>query len=1588
MNRPSEQQALFFNLAQAQDIIILFDSAWNVTFINPAITTWLGYTPEEFIQNPYIAHDPDSEIKFKAIIQQALKEQVTHVTDLVSRHTHKNQKEVFWFQSNISFTYASGVFRQALLIARNIPPNKRTEKQLQLLEEELNHVQELGKVGSWEMDMDTQKQTWSQAQCRLFELEPDQTPDTFEEFLHYVHPEDRHLLIESRNKMKLVPGQYQNLNPIFRIITPRTNTIKYLNTNVKGVFKDNKLVRIRGINQDITETIIREETLKATCQNLVDSQELADLGSWQYDMEADTLVWSKGECKIYEVPPSEAPARLKEFLTFIHPEDQQIFLAYLQLLRQSAPDRFSREVRIYTRTGKMKYIRWVIKPELDNGKTSRIKGITQDITRQKEYENQIRKTHEQFRLLFHAMIQGVLILNESCVIMNANPALETIAGIPVAHLMGMSLGTFLLQCQTMTEDGKPLQVEACKAKILEGPGGRENGLTCTIFNPILNEHRWVVVRAIKVADSPSGNIATYVTVEDVTAHRKSFELLRQSEQRFSDGFKYSALGMTMSRADGRLVEVNEAACQIFGYTREELLKLDLIKLTHPDDVRATQKHIRSLLQGKADSFQLEKRYIRKDKTIIWAILTVSVIKSGEGKPHALIGQIQDITRLRETEKSLQETDRVFRLAQDYAKIGSWHWRIKYGTLSWSDTVFRIFGLNPKTDRVSYSRFLQLIHPQDRDRVEQAVENALSKGTRYEVEHRVLLKSGEIRWVLEKGNVVRGSHGEPTEMYGIVRDVTEAKKISEELKASRKLYKLLAESGQDVIALHAEDGQIEYVSPSVQALLGYKPKELVGRITPWDLVDEKDTHTITALFETARKSKHKAHNITIQLRHKRGHFIWCATSLMAVESPDKKTTSFRSLTWNVQQQILTDQKLKLTNAELTNSIARYREVNRKLELTLEELSRKTMELLKANQELTKSKGKLARAHEQLELKSSALNQMAIVVMSDSMGRIMEVNPRFLKITGYKKSEVIGKSHCIRMDSMFNSGTHPKAFFDQIWECLKQGEVWQGEICNRSKSGSLFWLFKTVVPLINKAGKLEGFFSFSNDITDQKRRESELMQAKRLAEEASAIKEDFLSVMSHEIRTPLNAVIGLSNLLMKKNPKEEQLPILETLKTASDSLLHLVNDILDYNKIKTKKIELENTAFSIMDMVRQLTTTYQHMAQEKGLQFRILSSPDLPVAVKGDLNRLYQILNNLLNNAIKFTQKGHVILHVKSEPINTRTIRLMFRIEDTGIGIHPDQLPLLFLPFHQAERNIARKFGGTGLGLSIVKGLIDLFKGEIQITSELGKGTTLTLWVPLTRTRPTALTRTEVQVTDDLRTLDVLYVEDVESNQLLVKNILEEYKVNCVVTSNGNDALIQTQQKEFQVILMDLQLPGMNGYEVTKQLRGQSGGKNLHTPVIAFTAEPYSEELKVRTESVGIHSIMTKPFKYESLIERIFEVAKGQTPACRMGFYEDALMGNLEKILEVKTIIKKDLKRFVTRFFRAIKQGNNQEMSAEIHKMLPILKNLKAQELLQALQPFRQPIKDKTFRQQDCLRVRTACERLIEEVNAYKGPVNSK
>jgi PAS domain S-box-containing protein len=1167
-----------------------------------------------------------------------------------------------------------------------------------------------------------------------------------------------------------------------------------------------------------------------------------------------------------------------------------------------------------------------------------------------EYESQIVQSREKFRLLFEHMNQGVIIVDPLGSIVDVNHAAEKITGTWSDKLIGSSIDAAFEHWRPLTEEGVPISPEDCVRMVTKAAGSAVTVNTLAIFNEAHNEYRWVVLDSILVEDKRSAEGPNcYVIIDDITAQRKSYELLKQSEQKFADSFRYLAVGMTIADLDGHLAEVNDAFCNMVGYTREELARKDTLLLTHPDDREETLKLLKRLRAGKISSFRVKKRYIHKQGHIIWVELSVSMVRLKDGRPQYLIGQIQDITSLKKAEDSLRETERVFRLAQNFARVGSWHWKIATGELKWSDSIFNIFGLSKKKDAISFDVFLDLIYPEDRPKVERAIELALANKRPYEVEHRIRHKSNKVRWILEKGTVICDSNGQPIEMYGVARDVTETRKTSEELKASRQLYQLLAESGQEIIALHGPDGRTLYTSPSIKSLLGYSPNDVAGEIAVWDLVHPDDMHAAKSLFATALKERNRGHHITLRVRRKKGDYLWCTTAIKAIEGADGSIT-LRSLTWSVQAQVETDEKLRKAHAELVGSVERYKELNRKLESTLRELNKRTRELARINKKLLYSQSRLRQVNDQLKLRTNALNQMAIIVSSDRNGNICEVNNQFLRITGYKKKEVLGKRHCIFWESMFNSGVHDRAFFDAIWQKLQAGLTWRGEICNRAKTGRLFWLLKTIVPLVDSTGAITSFYSFSIDITGQKTKEKELMEAKQTAEEASAIKEEFLSVMSHEIRTPLNSVIGLSNLLLKKNPREDQLTILETLKSSSDNLLYLVNDILDYSKIKTRNIRLEEVKFDILDMIRQLQSSYQPIAEEKGLEFSITAAPDLPRILEGDVTRLNQILNNLINNAIKFTSRGEVRVRVILKPGPDGSQRLHFEIADTGIGISEKQMPLLFTPFHQAERNIARKFGGTGLGLSIVKGLIDLFHGEINVKSQAGEGTVFSFWIPIRIVRLRSKAKTRNVKTDFLRQMNILYVEDVESNQLLVKNILEECGANCIIAPSGKSALSITQKLALDIILMDLQMPGLNGYEVTRKIRRQRAAINRDTPVIAFTAEPYSQILKDKIRAAGIQDIITKPFKYEVLIDKIRKWVR-EAKVVSFKFYEEAFENDPVKLADVKAAILKEFKQFEKSFKKYVRQGNVTRLRREIHKLSPIAKNLECHELIELLDAYK-------------------------------------
>lgn len=384
-------------------------------------------------------------------------------------------------------------------------------------------------------------------------------------------------------------------------------------------------------------------------------------------------------------------------------------------------------------------------------------------------------------------------------------------------------------------------------------------------------------------------------------------------------------------------------------------------------------------------------------------------------------------------------------------------------------------------------------------------------------------------------------------------------------------------------------------------------------------------------------------------------------------------------------------------------------------------------------------------------------------------------------------------------------------------------------------------------------------------------SDQVNTYREYEKVAKEKDDFMSVMSHEIRTPLNAVIGMTQLLIRKNPSKDQLELLNTIKFSGENLLKIINDILDFSKIRAEKLEFEEIDFNLRKLVKNTRLTHRDLASEKGLKFKMFIDDDVPEWIKGDYTKLNQILNNLISNAIKFTERGSVSLDIYLSEQTDNEVTLLFEVTDTGIGIPEDKLELIFDPFNQASSSTFRKFGGTGLGLSIIKSMVELQQGKIQVSSEEGKGSTFKVYIKFTKAPELIYENTfsapplalEYKSILDFK---ILYVEDVESNQLLVECLCKEWGVELELAQNGLEAIEKVQKSEPDLILMDIQMPELDGYGATKQIRALSGEYYKQIPIIALTAE-VSEQSKTTIRAVGMNDYLLKPIDTDELYQKI-------------------------------------------------------------------------------------------------------------------------
>lgn len=425
----------------------------------------------------------------------------------------------------------------------------------------------------------------------------------------------------------------------------------------------------------------------------------------------------------------------------------------------------------------------------------------------------------------------------------------------------------------------------------------------------------------------------------------------------------------------------------------------------------------------------------------------------------------------------------------------------------------------------------------------------------------------------------------------------------------------------------------------------------------------------------------------------------------------------------------------------------------------------------------------------------------------------------------------------------------------------------------------WYETTFNPIINSLGEVTGVAIYSQDVTEKKKIEHDLLQAKNDAIAAAQAKSEFLSNMSHEIRTPMNAIIGLTELLLEETFEGTILENIKSIKYSADNLLVIINDILDFSKIEAGKVTFENIDFDIRHRMNELRKTFEHRTKEKGLDFIINVANDVPSVIKGDPYRLNQILFNLVGNAIKFTSEGHIEVTVKPIQSQADKVNLEFTVKDSGIGIPASQQSKIFESFTQANTDTTRKYGGTGLGLAITKNLVQLQGGEINIESEVGVGTSFIVKIPYQNGLETNLEK-NIQKKDelsDLSSLNILLVEDNIMNQFVAKQFFKKWNNELIIANHGAEAItVLRERSDIDIVLMDLQMPEMSGFQAAEIIRGQNAVvKNPDIPIIALSADAFLETRRKVIEA-GMNDYVTKPFKPEELYSKILKYTQKTSP----------------------------------------------------------------------------------------------------------------
>jgi len=538
-----------------------------------------------------------------------------------------------------------------------------------------------------------------------------------------------------------------------------------------------------------------------------------------------------------------------------------------------------------------------------------------------------------------------------------------------------------------------------------------------------------------------------------------------------------------------------------------------------------------------------------------------------------------------------------------------------------------------------------------------------------------------------------------------------------------------------------------------------------------------------------------------------------------------------------------------------------------------VSHSSSEIEALGQALNMVSQRLYQQHHDLINQQFALDQHAIVSVTDLQGTITYANQKFCDISGYQVHELIGQNHRI-----VKSDEHAPAVFDTLWQTISKGEVWHGDVKNRKKDGTYYWVSATIVPLPGPDGLPCQYIGIRTDITANKELEMRLQEARIQAETATATKGQFLANMSHEIRTPMNAILGMLKLLQNTELTKRQLDYASKADGAALSLLGLLNDILDFSKIDAGKMTLEVRTLRLDKVLRDLSVIVSANLGKKPVEILFNIDPGTPKVLLGDSLRLQQVLINLAGNAVKFTDKGEIVIGIQVQSQITTHASLRFSVRDTGIGISADNQRHIFDGFSQAEASTTRRFGGTGLGLSISRRLVALMGGQLNLQSTPGQGSTFDFTISLPIAPDSALPAQPLQA----QHLHVLVVDDNPSAREVMQAMVHSLGWQVDTAESGAQAVAMAHnrvllgQPPYHAMFVDWQMPGMDGWETIAQLQDFRQDALYPPPIVMMVTAHGRELLSQRSakEQAQLHGFLVKPVTASMLMDAVADAL-----ACR-------------------------------------------------------------------------------------------------------------